>query len=269
MQLNPARSFSAASLQAVYHHVSTQASAAVAWYLQARVPKKRWAHVLRVVAILAAATAGIMPMLSQIVVREDGRSYIAPVWASVCLGIAAAAVALDHFFGFSTAWMRYLATELQIRRILEPFQIDWEIERTKWASGTPNPEQTAQALSRCRTFLGETNAFIEQETNAWIAEFQSTLKMLDEAAKVKVEAIAVGAANLVVLNGEDCEDGWHLAIDEASPKRYLGKTAALREMVPGFHIFRVDGTIKGKVKRAEVAVSVPAGRIDNVEITLS
>jgi hypothetical protein len=51
------------------------------------VAKKKWARLLRVGAILAAATAGILPMLSQIF-AEGGQSRIAPAWASVCLAAA-------------------------------------------------------------------------------------------------------------------------------------------------------------------------------------
>lgn len=48
------------------------------------------------------------------------------VWASIVLGIAAGLVMLDRFFGFSTAWVRYISTELHLRQILDEFRLDWE-----------------------------------------------------------------------------------------------------------------------------------------------
>ena len=49
----------------------------------------------------AGTVAGIIPILAQIL-TENGKPRIQPAWASVALGIAAAFVLLDRFFGFSS-----------------------------------------------------------------------------------------------------------------------------------------------------------------------
>jgi drug/metabolite transporter (DMT)-like permease len=258
----------ARSLQTVFVHAVKQATDAIGWYLKAKNPKKLWARLLRVLAILAAGIAGIIPMLAQMWLDENGSPRIAPAWASVCLGAAAVMVALDHFFGFSTAWMRYLSTELDIRKLLDEFQIDWEIERVNWTTGQPTQEQTLRGLAKCKAFLTQVDTMIQQETNTWIAEFQTTLRLIDEASKTKVEIAALGGANVVVANGEECDAGWTLSIDEGNPEQHAGKTAAFRDMLAGVHTFKAKGAIQGKPRQAEVSVSVPRSGIANVDMML-
>jgi low affinity Fe/Cu permease len=55
------------------------------------------------------AVAGVLPVLSQIF-GAGSSVKIQPAWAAVALAIAVSLVALDRFFGFSSAWARYMAT---------------------------------------------------------------------------------------------------------------------------------------------------------------
>ena len=53
-------------------------------------------------AIVLITIAGILPVLSQI--SEQSWDFtIAPAWATIVLGVAVSLVALDRFFGFSSA----------------------------------------------------------------------------------------------------------------------------------------------------------------------
>ena len=97
------------SLDLIYQHVIGVASQAISWYLTARGPKRRWAQRLRVGAIIMVAVAGVLPVLSQIF-GAGSSVKIQPAWAAVALAIAVSLVALDRFFGFSSAWARYMAT---------------------------------------------------------------------------------------------------------------------------------------------------------------
>ena len=71
------------------------------------------------------AIAGILPVPAQIF--DAGSSVvIQPAWASVALAIAVALVALDRFFGFSSAWARYMTTEQAISSALNQFMLEWQ-----------------------------------------------------------------------------------------------------------------------------------------------
>lgn len=256
------------SLDAVFQHVTEVAKNAITWYWQSKRRKKRGAVLLRLGAILGTSVAGILPMLTQIS-ATGGKAGIPPAWASVSLGIAAALVGLDRFFGFSSGWTRYIAAEMRLRQILEEFQMDWEAQKAIWKGAAPTDDQAQGMLGRAKAFVVQVDAIVQEETKAWIAEFQTTLSQLDEAVKAKVAVTELGGLNVSVANGDQCENGWDLSIDSGSSRGYAGKTAALRDLVPGVHTLRAAGAIGGKPKQAEAVVSVPAGGVGSAELTLS
>lgn len=255
-----------ASLGAVYQHAARGAETAIEWYLRSKRPKQRLARWLRGGAIGLAALAGLIPMLAQI---PKFKEMIDPVWASIVLGVAAALVVLDRFFGFSSGWVRYISTELHLRQILDEFRLDWEAEKAGWKNATPTDEQVQRALARCRAFVTQVNGIVREETNLWVAEFQDTLKQLDETVKAKLAAAVPGAVSVVITNGDQCQGDWSVSIDDGTTRSGRGKTAAVPGLLPGIHTVRVDGTIGGKAVRAEKPVSVTAGGVTSVDVTLA
>ena len=256
------------SLEALFDRITKEAESAIGWYIRAKRPKQRWARLLRFGSIIAGTTAGLIPILAQMF-SKDGHPWIQPAWASVALGIAAALVLLDRFFGFSSAWMRYIATELNIQQLNQEFQLDWESDKATWLGSEPTADQLRSTLARFKAFVTQVNTIVRQETDAWIQEFQSTLKQIDEAAKAKAAVSELGAINITVTNGDACDDGWNLSIDQGSPIKQHGKTAGVRDLVPSIHTIKVSGTMGGNLKQAEAAVSVTAGGTANAQLTLS
>jgi hypothetical protein len=223
---------------------------------------------LRAGSIAMGTIAGIIPILAQIFIR-DGHPLVQPAWASVALGIAAALVLLDRYFGFSSAWMRYISTELNLRQLTQEFQMDWESDKAAWLGSEPTPDQLRATFARFKAFVTQVNTIVRQETDAWIQEFQSTLKEIDEAAKTKVAINELGAVNIVVTNGDTCDDGWDLSIDRGSIKNYHGKTAGVADLTRGIHTIKVEGKIEGELQQAEAAVSIAPGATANAQFTLS
>src|SRR6185503_9882880 len=66
---------------------------------------------------------------------------IAPAWASVLLAVALLFIAIDRFFGFSTAWMRYISAELQLKQLKETFELDSEAMLASLQGQPPSPDQ--------------------------------------------------------------------------------------------------------------------------------
>jgi hypothetical protein len=115
----------------------------------------------------------------------------------------------------------------------------------------------------------QVNGIVREETNLWVAEFQDTLKQLDDTVKAKAAAAAPGAMSLLVTNGDQCQGDWSVSVDDGATRNAHGKTAAIQGLVPGIHTVRVDGTVGGRGVRAEKPVSVAAGGVTSVELTLS
>ena len=129
------------SLNSVYLYSTKLASDAIDWYIYAKKKKKKGARIIRVLSIILAALAAILPTLSELFQQKDGTPLIRAGWTTVALGVAGALLLLDRFFGFSSAWIRYIVAELQIKQLNEEFQMDWETERAGWQGNSPTREQ--------------------------------------------------------------------------------------------------------------------------------
>jgi hypothetical protein len=182
------------SLQEVFRHAVAEAESSIQWYLTRIRTKRFWARAIRLAAIGCGAAAGILPMVAQLPGNENA---IPPVWASIFLALAAALVVLDRFFGFSKGWMRFIATEMKLREILEEFRLDWESARAAWKGHAPGEGDVQEMLARAKRFVGQVHRMLRQETGAWIEEFQTALSEIDQAAKKeKREAEAQAAGDV-------------------------------------------------------------------------
>lgn len=249
--------------------VVSRANDAIGYYQFAKKPKKRWAIWLRMAALVFAGVAGILPILSQIWTDEQGNSLIAPAWASVFLALAAGAVAIDRFFGFSSAWMRFMSSELRVRRVVDEFELDWEATRARWAGKVPDVAETQQMIERGKTFLTQLADIVREETDQWIAEFRETLRQIDESARTAGAAETRGGVRVTIVNSDELEHGWRLSLDGGPLRQYSGRTAALRQIVPGVHTVQARGTIDGRDAQAEGAVTVARGEIADLELELT
>src|SRR5262245_3067405 len=116
------------SLSALRVYVEAEASKASAWYLAKRGKKRVVGRVLRGLGILFTGAAGLLPILSQLWVRND-KPVVPPAWSTLLLGVAALCVLFDRFFGATNAWMRYLKASQEIGTLHREFQFDWERQR--------------------------------------------------------------------------------------------------------------------------------------------
>lgn len=247
------------SLNKVYLYSTQLAKDAIDWYIYAKKKKKKGARIIRVLSIILAALAAILPTLSELFQQKDGTTVIRAGWTTIALGIAGALLLLDRFFGFSSAWIRYIVAELQIKQINEEFQMDWETERAGWQGNSPTREQIIQMLTRCKTFASQVNNIVRDETNAWVQEFQNSIKYLDDTLKTSSKGQESGSLNITITNGDATKDGWTLKIDSGDTEKYFGKTAAKKNLVPGGHLIKIEAVINEKVAQIEKVVIIPAG----------
>lgn len=242
----------------------------LAWYRSAKAMKRRLAWPIRLLAILLTATAGILPILTQILSTPDGKPPFAPAWASVALSMAVVLVALDRFFGYSSGWMRYMTTSLQLKEARDAFELDWEAVNATFGGASPSASQIANALARMRTFTDQLNAIVARETERWVTEFQDALRQIDESAKTPLPVATTGSIAVVVENGEQLgSSGWDLSVDSGAVIHSSGRTAGITALAPGAHLLRVVANRGGFDIRAETVVNVAAGTIAPVSLTLA
>lgn len=171
-----------ASANALADYSKRQAIGAIQWYLDKKGSKKRWAQRLRLFAILSAAVAGLLPVLSEI---DPLGVEIRAGWATVALALAATAVGLDRFFGFSSAWMRFLTTEMRIRTALHDFSFRWSCHQAALRDRELGEKEICEAVDLCRQFVAQLNGELQQEMNAWVREFSQNLAAIDAAVEAE------------------------------------------------------------------------------------
>jgi hypothetical protein len=162
------------ALSHVFDHAIGLASGAEAWYALKRRPKRQWGRALRVSAILLGLVAAVLPIVSQIYTNDD-KPVIAPGWAAVALAVAAAAIALDRYFGFSSAWMRFMTSELRLTRLRHDFEYNWQAARAG-AAIPPSDGDVARLLALARALVLAVDDVIADETAMWTSEFRTMLE---------------------------------------------------------------------------------------------
>jgi hypothetical protein len=189
-----------ASLTKVFTHTRRDAIEAIEWYSLARRPKRRLATTARLVAVLLIGAAALLPMLEGILATD-----INAIWISLAIAAAAGAIGLDRALGSSTGWIRCIKTELQLRDALEKFELEWECARAHRRGRCPTSEETIAMLLTAKEFAQHINIIIQEETNAWVDEFQSTINQIDEKLRsrreesARVEEKRLAAAQTVVV----------------------------------------------------------------------
>jgi hypothetical protein len=172
-----------ASLSAVYRHAVDYARESESWYAKERVPKRYWGQGLRAAAIVLGAIAAVLPVLSELSTSE-GVPNIPPAWSTVALAAAAALVGLDRYFGFSSAWMRFMVTGQRIASLRHRFEFHWQEARSS-SGEPPSGDELAVLLGLAQGLEAEVDDAIEKETGAWVAEFNSALEQIDRETQLK------------------------------------------------------------------------------------
>jgi SMODS and SLOG-associating 2TM effector domain 2 len=164
----------AGALAAVYRHAIGYAEQSEEWYFSHRASKQLGGQALRVGAIALGAIAAILPVISEL-----SDNAVAAGWATVALALAAAFLALDRFFGFSSGWMRFMVTGQEVASLRHEFEYEWQSKAAS-AAEAPSDDQTLALLKLASGLVAAVDATIARETGAWVTEFDSALRRIEK-----------------------------------------------------------------------------------------
>lgn len=140
-------------------------------------------------AIALTSIAGILPIALNIfgghsAGESNGQFHgiESGLLVSLLLGIAAANDGLDHYFGFSSGWIRYILTATALQEALEEYRMDWQIMSSN-LSRPPSNDQVLALLDRSKSFRAAIAGMLLDETKAWAAEFQRNFAQMEEDVK--------------------------------------------------------------------------------------
>lgn len=283
------------SLEGLRLYAEAHAAAAISWYY-AKKPWKAWAsQALRLQTILATALGGLMPILVSTGVFSNPASKHPELddlrlneIGYLCFGLAALFLAIDRYFGNSTAWMRYITTAMSLETALEQFRIDWARLTAPLGGQVPSGAALETLIERIAEFSVSVRTLVEKETQAWVAEFQTNLSQLEKEAKAAVEAaraqaesaqreakerasaVKPGAIDLTVENVLQTETGYDVAVDGETVKRKVtSRNCGVMGLDPGLREIAVTASISGGPAHASQIVTVAGGAAIKVTLTLS
>ena len=258
------------SLNELYEFAYKEGERTEGWYWKKTGEKRRWAMLLRVVAIFAATAAGIIPILSPIFKTDAGVPIINPIWSSVAIAVGTAALGLDKYFGFSSGWIRYVTSALNIKAWLIEFKFDWEQNRAilKSAQKIDADVQLQSMITKCAMFAIKITTAVQEETKQWAQEFQASLSTLDQNLKQQAADNQPTGITISLENGEKFPDGWDVEINGRKSGRHHGKTGILTNLYPGLYQIVVSASVKNKKLYAEAAVTLSAGEVETINLKL-
>jgi conflict system pore-forming effector with SLATT domain len=163
-----------ADLSALRGWAERVADEAIAWYLAEKRLKARWSRRLRAMAIILATLGGAVP-----VVALASRHPEVGNWGYLLLALAAGSVAYDRFFGYSSAWLRYVATATLIQSELADFRVGWAQELAAIGDREPTAGELNELIGRAREFVARVNEAVRVETDAWRSEFDNRMGELE------------------------------------------------------------------------------------------
>jgi hypothetical protein len=261
------------SISALYQYAEATANDCIRWY-GGRKRRIAWlSQLLRLLAIILTTLGGLTPIISSL-----GWSNLELPKAMLklnvgqlgylFLGLAAACVGLDRFFGFSSGWMRYITTKMTLERALSEFRIDWAMMVAKLGEKLPTSDQVQLMIQRIKEFLLAIDNHVEQETQAWVSEFKTNLAEIEKIARTQGEVGRPGAIEITVTNGMDTDDGFAVALDGMEVKKVRGTKYQIGYVPPGPHKIAVMGTINGEPLDASELANVRPGEITSVTLAL-
>jgi hypothetical protein len=282
-------------LDSMRQYAENDVEAAIRWYYAKKPWKAFSSQLLKFLTLLATGLGGLLPIVSATGVFSSGlpeaqrqlRNLQVNQVGYLCFGLAAAFLAFDKYFGYSTGWMRYITTAMSLETALRNFRLDWARATSGLAGSPPSGATLETLLQKIQDFCVAARTLVEKETQAWVMEFQTNLSQLEKEAKAAMdtaraavesaqkeskaaaESARPGAIELTVENALDADRGYQVSLDgtvlESAVTR---KTCALMDVAPGLHKLEVAAVIAGSPAHALQVVNVAAGSAVKVSATL-
>jgi hypothetical protein len=237
--------------------------------------KRAWAKALRAIAIVSAALGGLLPVLSQLFTNDKFR--LEPAWATVAITIAVTSIGLDRFFGFSSAWMRFVSAQLKIDSKIEQFKFSLENERFLLQGAELTPDKTKSIIAIIGSFINEISQIVQDETNTWMTEFQNVIQKFNEEMNAKLDNSKFGGIYISVQNADKFPSGIKFQLEGKDAIAINGSSYSFNSLYPKIYKLAVSGRLieenNGvRVERDisnEILINVTPGNITTSTITLT
>lgn len=168
-----------AALTSVGVYVEREITRQIEWYYAKKRSKSVLSRGLRLLSIFLAAAGGLAPLAHSVVPAPFNEWVDLGQAGYILFALAAACVAADRFFGISTAWMRYVTAALALELIREKHRMEWTRQLAKLGGRSPAAHEIDVLFRTAEETMLHTREYVQNETMAWVEEFQSSLSQLE------------------------------------------------------------------------------------------
>ena len=106
----------------LYEYAESSAQSSIAWYGRNKNNLAWWSRALRRAAIFFTSIGGLIPFISAVGLVAPQTSLVNFEFGQLgylFLGMAAALIGYDKFFGYSSGWIRYMTTKMALESLAE------------------------------------------------------------------------------------------------------------------------------------------------------
>lgn len=154
---------------------SLKVMAVINYYSSKRNTKKFWGRTVQAIIIGSAFGTGVIPLLPALIEDPDSRFVISPVWASISVLLAGVALAVDRYYGFRSASVRFLAAERKLQTLIDDFQYERLILEISQENSPDQKELARHATILARQMIGNMNEIVNLETEDWQKEIKQVI----------------------------------------------------------------------------------------------
>ncbi|MES2679069.1 MAG: SLATT domain-containing protein [Bacteroidota bacterium] len=255
-----------AQINAQYNKTIEEANGQAKWYADNKKAKQWWSKVIRSGSIVLVGLGGIFPLIGNSLDNQHNISN----WGFICIALAGTLLFLDKFFGFSSGWIRYVLTEMDIRKQAKEFELRWQVEVARLGNCGPdiNCDKYIELLNLLKDFSTQIDTLVKQETALWASEFQTNISDLQKMASAKAEELRPGSIKITVKNRAEYES-ISIRVGGLEKKQLTGSEALIDGISPGSYEVILSGKNKNsEEKKIAAVVVVEANKMATVEMTM-
>ena len=155
------------------------------WYWSSIGTKRNTSLIVRGIAFILLVLGTTLPVLSALFEMADHKLALTQVGAAILVAAALFTLA-DRIFGWSSGWMRYIATVTTMENLTRAFELEWASYIV--SKNTPLENADVEVLFElARTLETELTKLQAEETTKWIAEFNTSISLLESMIKSQRE----------------------------------------------------------------------------------
>lgn len=256
------------TIEETYTKVIQHANNTSNWYKVNIKAKRKYSRGIRLTSIILFGLGGIIPLINALILENKGETTILNL-GYIAIAFAGTLLLLDKFFGFSSGWIRYITTEMEITKKTKEFELRWRIETYRKNLAELPEEEAKELLRMLADFLVMVEEIVTEETSSWALEFQSNMAELQKSINTKVETSMPGSIKVILTNITNHKK-LKIKLDNIGSMDVKRKIYFFQGVIPGYHVITVSGEIitTGESFESAEVVMVEAGKLAEVTIKL-